>query len=88
MSNWVVPVGTDGVSKESYNIDELKAFNVFEGGLIGEVQDDYALVAFPKGDGHYIVLYSGTKEKCDALFEKLLEDIHNDVKVICVANHV
>ena len=88
MSNWVVPVDNNSMPKEAYNIDDLKSFNVYDGSLMSDVQYDYALVAFPKGDSHYIVLYSGLKEKCDALLDKLLEDIHHNVKVICLINHV
>ena len=87
MGSWVVPVDSEYRNKEAYNVCELRSFNVLDGALIGEVQDEYALVAFPNRD-HYIVLYSGLKEKCDALLDKLLEDIHNDVKVICIINHV
>lgn len=84
MSSWVVPMEKSKY-KVMYNVDEFRSINVLDSTFIRGSQKDHVVVGFPRldlKDCQPVVLFGGTQKQCDEMFDKLMLDIENEVKVI------
>lgn len=89
MSSWVVPAEDTNKHKAMYNVDEFRSIGVIDASLIRGARHTHVLAGYPKfEDSDCVILYGGTQEQCDELFLKLMEYIHNNVKVICLVNDI
>ena len=90
MSSWVVPAEDKRKHKAMYNVDEFRSIGVLDASLVRGARHTHVLAGYPKLDvsDNPIVLYSGTQEQCDELFIKLMDYIHNEVKIIHLLNDI